>query len=144
MEKTQYDTFFNEIKNELIEFLFNYKIPFNCKFPQNENDDIQYTIQLGDKFGNVNILFESFNNLPYNERKSDTFTICIKFWNYQDNEKLFIFDSGQINDKDGTFILFSNENGLEGLKNDFREILKIWSKEQKEKLFDRPTPICLN
>lgn len=145
MKKTIYNNFYAEIKRDLIEFLFKYNIAFNCKFPLNESDDFQYTINLGDKFGNVNILFESFENIPKNEKDSDTFIIPIRFCNYNETFKnVFKFDCGEINEQDGTLILFSKINGLESLRDTFTKILNIWSKEQKEKIFDRPTPICLN
>lgn len=133
MKRETYNNFINGIKTELNKFLFKYEIPFNCKFSQNENDDTQYTIDLGEDLGKVNILFESYNNLPKNEVKSNTFTICIRYQNLNTPKNTFNFDCGRVNEEDGTFILFSSENGLEGLKNDFKEVLRIWSEYQIEK-----------
>lgn len=133
MKREEYNNFINGIKTELLNFLFKYEIPFDCKFPQNENDDSQYTIDLGEELGKVNVLFESYNNLPKNEVKSNTFTICILYQKLNVPKTTFNFDCGAVNDKDGTFILFSSENGLEGLKNDFKSVLKIWSEYQVER-----------
>lgn len=134
MNKTTYNTFLSEIKTELVNFVIKYNIPADCKFPQDENDDTQWTLKLGDKYGNVNVLFESFNNLPNNEKESNTFTISMKFWDCNENhKKVFNFDCGNINIQDGTLILFSKENGLEDVKSTFKHILEIWSKEHKER-----------
>lgn len=134
MKCEKYNTFISEIKYALNEFLFNYEIPFNHKFPQNENDDSQYTIDLGEEFGLVNILFESYDNLPETERKNNVYTICMRYHNPKCVKNLFNFDCGRVNEEDGTFILFSSENGLNDLKNDFNEVLKIWSEYQIEKI----------
>lgn len=146
MKKDTYTNFVNDIKQVLNEFLLKYDVPFDYFCPQNENDDVRYMINLGEKYGKVNILFESFINLPENEKNSNTFTIPMRFWDCNENhKKVFKFDCGQLNDEDGIFILFSKENGLESLKNDFKGILNEWSKEQKERKMELPLwRLCLN
>ena len=144
MKRETYNDFFNEVKSELNDFLFKYDVPFDCAFPQNENDDIRYVIDLGSDFGKVNILFESYDNLPENERKNETFTICMRYHNPKHVINTLNCDLQPFLNDDGTFILFSTQNGLESLKNDFRGILETWSQGRMEKLYCLLTPIGLN
>lgn len=144
MKRETYNNFFNEIKTELNNFLFKYDVSFECKFAQDKNDDLQYTVNLGETFGKVNILFETYDNLPKNERESGTFTICMRYHNPKCPKNAFKRGFKQLLNEDGTFILFSSESGLESLKNDFREILNIWSKDQKEKMSNILDMVCLS
>lgn len=133
INKETYNNFIGQLKSALIDFILEYNIKADCKFPQNENDDTQYTLFLGEKYGKVNILFESYSNLPKNEMESNTYIIPMKFHTYRDEKNVFNFDCGNVNSKDGTFILFSKENDLESLKTTFMDILQIWIKENKRR-----------
>lgn len=144
MKRETYNDFLNEIKTELNNFLFKYEVPFECRFPQNENTDTQYTIDLGDDFGKVNVLFETYDNLPESERKTETFTICMRYHNPKCAKNALNFDFQSFLNDDGTFILFSTQNGLNSLKNDFRGVLEMWSQGQTEKSHCLFTPIGLN
>lgn len=130
MKQEEYNSFLTSIKSDFIDFILNYNVPADFIKEGNESKCTLYL----NKYGKTNVLFESFENLPKNEKDSNTFIIPIKFFNLNENhKKVFNFDCGSLNDKDGTLILFSKENGLDSLKNTFKRILEIWAEEHDKK-----------
>lgn len=127
MNKTEYYTkFVNEVQNMIFTFISDYNIPSSCKLQQNIDDDIQWTLNLGENFGSINIIIESWEHAKYNG-KVNVCSIPMKFHTYRDNEKLFSMRSGGVNPFDGKFVLRARSNAVKTLLNDFSEVLTIWS-----------------
>ena len=142
MNKKNYHKFINEIQQMIIEFVDIYKIPACCKLQQSNKDDIQWTLNLGDIFGSVNILLESWSNASY-KGKVNVLSIPMKYHTYRDAEKLFSTQYGNVNEFNGKFVLNAFENASESLKNAFREVLELWAYD-KEKKTNQNELLCMN
>ena len=89
MNKTEYNEFVSAVQNMIFNFISEYDIPAACKLQQSNDDDIQWTLNLGKTFGSVNILIESWEHASYRGKVNVCF-IPMKFHTYRDNEKLFL------------------------------------------------------
>ena len=142
MNKTEYNEFVSAVQNMIFNFISEYDIPAACKLQQSNDDDIQWTLNLGKTFGSVNILIESWEHVSY-RGKVNVCSIPMKFHTYRDNEKLFLIRSGSVNSFNGRFILHTRSNDVETLLNDFKEVLEIWSYTAQKKKIEKPY-ICMN
>ena len=124
MNKTEYNEFVSAVQNMIFNFISEYDIPAACKLQQSNDDDIQWTLNLGKTFGSVNILIESWEHASYRGKVNVCF-IPMKFHTYRDNEKLFSMRSGGVNPFDGKFVLRARSNAVKTLLNDFKEVLEI-------------------
>lgn len=130
MDKTKYQIFASKINIILLEYIKQYNIVANVLFPIKENDDIQYTLTTKE-FGRINVLIESFNNIPKNIKDNNLFQILLYFENKDEKiNKTFNFQYGNIND--GTLILFGKENEIDNVLKDFKQLLNIISQSEKE------------
>lgn len=142
MNKTEYNEFVSAVQNMIFNFISEYDIPAACKLQQSNDDDIQWTLNLGKTFGSVNILIESWEQASYRGKVNVCF-IPMKFHTYRDNEKLFLIHSGSVNSFNGRFILHTRSNAVETLLNDFKEVLEIWSYTAQKKKIEKPY-VCMN
>ena len=142
MNKTEYYIkFVNEVQNMIFTFIGEYGIHAACKLQQTNDDDIQWTLNLGKEFGSVNIIIESWERASY-RGKVNVCSIPMKYHTYRDVEKLFNLRSGSVNEFNGKFVLHARSNAVETLLNDFREVLTIWS-YMKQKNTNNAY-VCLN
>ena len=142
MNKTEYNEFVSAVQNMIFNFISEYDIPAACKLQQSNDDDIQWTLNLGKTFGSVNILSESWEHASYRGKGNVCF-ILMKFHTYRDNEKLFLIRSRSVNSFNGRFILHTRSNAVETLINDFKEVLEIWYYTAQKKKIENPY-VCLN
>ena len=133
MNKTEYNEFVSAVQNMIFNFISEYDIPAACKLQQSNDDDIQWTLNLGKTFGSVNILIESWEHASYRGKGNVCF-ILMKFHTYRDNEKLFSMRSGGVNPFDGKFVLRARSNAVKTLLNDFSEVLTIWSYMKQKRI----------
>lgn len=133
MTKQDYLQFVNKVQNIIVDYVSNYAICANCQFPQNENEDIKWTILFGEMWGNVNILIESFNNIQQDEKETNIYSINIKFVTYRDNERFFNYEFGNV-EYDGTMIMVAEEKDKERLINVFREIFEILCMDKDKRI----------
>ena len=146
MNKKNYLKFIGEVQQMIFDFVNTYKVPACCKLQQTADDDIQWTINLGDLYGSVNILLESWKSASY-KGKVNVLAIPMKYHTYRDKENIFEsrFKSvhGAVNEFNGKFVLNAFDNAQNELKNAFKEVLELWAydKEIKSTINE---PICMN
>ena len=132
MNKKNYLKFASEIQQMIFDFVDKYNIPACCKLQQSAEDDIQWTLNLGDIFGSVNILIESWENASF-KGKVNVLSIPMKYDTYRDTENLFKTRFGAVNSFNGKFVLNAFENAQNELKNAFKEVLELWAYGKKIK-----------
>ena len=145
MNKQNYKTFIASIQQMIFDFVRDNNIPSSCKISQTEEDDIQWTLNLGKMFGSVNILLESWDSASY-QGKVNVLSIPMKFHTYRDTDNLFKTRYGAVNSFNGKFVLNAFENASESLKNTFSEVLGTWAytRTEKEKKNPFKNGICMN
>lgn len=131
MNKTEYIEFISTLQNTILNFIENYQLQSACKLPQNVDDDINWTINLGELFGNINILIESWKHASVND-KVNVCMISMYFQTYRDTEKLFLMSSGCVNPINGRFILRTRSNTAKTLLNDFNNVLELLSYDKEK------------
>lgn len=133
MNKRDYKVFAASIQQMISDFVVANNIPSSCKIPLDDSvDDYIWTLSLGEDFGEVNIMVESWEHASYH-KKVNIVSIPIRFKTYRDEKKLFETRYGSVNDFNGKFILSAFDNAADGLKMIFEGVLNIWALHSKYK-----------
>lgn len=127
MNKKQYNFFMSKIKMKLLNFVMTYRVDANHLFPQNDEDDEQWTIDLGEKYGKINILLEGWEMASYNG-KVNILSIPMKFHTFRDINNEFEMNGYTINSFNGKLVPHYKVTEWKKCIEDFTKLLDIWGK----------------
>lgn len=142
MDKKEYLKFASELQGMIFDFVNKHKVVAACKLQQTSEDDIQWTLNLGKKYGSVNVIIESWERANYHGKVS-VCSIPMKYETFRDPKRRFTMPSGCVNSFNGKFVLHARSNATESLLNDFRGVLEKWGANNEYKTMEQPY-ICMN
>ncbi len=125
MNKKQYNLFMSKIKMKLLNFVMTYRVNANHLFPQNDEDDEQWTIDLGEKYGKINILLEGWEMASYNG-KVNIISIPMKFHTFRDIDNEFEMNGYTVNSFNGKLVPHYKIKDWKKCMNDFTNLLDTW------------------
>ncbi|MDE6284255.1 MAG: hypothetical protein K2M17_00735, partial [Bacilli bacterium] len=125
--KKQYNLFMSKIKMKLLNFVMTYCVNANHLFPQNDEDDEQWTIDLGEKYGKINILLEGWEMASYNG-KVNILSIPMKFHTFRDINNKFEMNGYTVNSFNGKLVPHYKVTEWKKCIKDFTNLLDIWGK----------------
>ena len=142
MNRNEYNTFLSTVQTTIFDFVNDYNVGAACELPQHKGDDIRWTLNLGEIFGAVNIVLESWEHVNV-KGKVNVCEILMRYHTYKDTKNLFLSPSGRIRASDGIFILRERSNAVETLLNALKGVIDIWAYPLTKKK-NINASLCLN
>ena len=121
----------SKIKMKLLDFVMTYRVDANHLFPQSEDDDEQWTIDLGERYGKVNILLEGWTVASYNG-KVNILSMPMKFHTFRDIDNEFKTNGYEVNVFNGKLVPHYKVTEWKKMLDDVTDLLDKWSKDLKK------------
>lgn len=137
MTEKEYGYFLTDIQEMIAHYVKAYNLEAYCQMQQKKSDDIQWVINLGDFFGVVRIILESWDSVRFGKDSINDCSILMRFFNYKNEGDVLSSPYGVFSKREGVFILNAKCKDSDELKKSFQEILDTCTDGLNKRTFEK-------